>query len=214
MMRTRLQSKDFELSDGEARLFERHAEALRRRLARFDPDLVDLEVIVEKQARRNEFTSHSRLVIMNHALPARRNRAPTVTTLIGRVFEDLEEEVAAFVTALSNEEAWKRKRGARSAPAWRKAGARLQLERALLDEARAGDRSAFDTLAEGRLSGLRKTICEELSRHGREPTNEELDARLSQTLAQAFERLHEKPDRWSLHRWLSWIAQNPPAGRF
>ena len=100
-----------------------------------------------------------------------------------------------------------RKRGARTPAAVARAGRELTEQRALLDRALAGERNAFDTLAEIRLAGVRKIIVERLSEGGREPPQEALDAALARTLSRAFERLHEKPERWSVHRWLAAVAR-------
>lgn len=206
-MKLELQVQGFVLSPAAQRTLDRRVERLRRRLHRIDPDLVSLELILTRQARRVEYTARVRLSLMNHVLPAQRNAAPRLTMLLNAAFDDLEKELERYQSGLRGEADRDRKRGARSPVAVARAGRELIEQRALLDRARAGERAAFDILAEVRLAGVRKIIVERLSEGGREPAQEALDAALARTLSRAFERLHEKPERWSVHRWLADVAR-------
>jgi hypothetical protein len=204
----RLQIKGTPLSAAEQKLLENHVRRLEKRLGSFDPDLVDLELALEKQARREEFTSHARLVIMNQVLPSRRNAAPTIRTLLGKLFEDLEEEVARWMSQVRGEESWKRRRkGSRDSKRNAAMAGELVAERALLTQALQGDRKSFDQLAEERLSGVRKVIYDLLSVNGREPDDDALNQALNLTLSRAFENLDRKPENWSVRGWLAWTAR-------
>jgi hypothetical protein len=211
-VRQAIQVKGFELGAADEALLGRHIEQLDKRLERFDPAVIDLQIELQKQARRREFTSRARLVVMNRTLAVRRNTAPSVTTLIGRLFEDLGEKAAEYISRLNAPAARPRKSGVRSPAARRHDADRLIAERALLDEAMAGDRPSFDKVAETRLAGVRKVIFDALTQHGRQPSDDDLDQALAQTLMYAFEHLREKPERWSLHGWLAWTARKQLTG--
>jgi hypothetical protein len=201
-------AKGLELTTAQEKLLRRHVDRLETRLAQFDPDLVDLELTLEKQARREEYACHARLVVMNRALPSRRGVARTLAMLLGKVFEDLEEEAAKLLSEIRGDAAWRRKRhGSRDAAKIADDARRLTEERALLDQALAGERASFDRLAEAQLAGVRSVIFDVLSAGGHRPTDDALDQALSLTLSRAFERLAQKPEPWSLHGWLAWTAR-------
>lgn len=206
-MRLHIRLKGLEFSDSEQKLLLKRTGRLEKRLARFDPELVDLELVLEKQPRRREYRSRTRLVVMNRSLEARRNAAAEVRTLITQVFEDLEEQLDALVAGLRGEAEWQRKRGMRSDRDLQHMSRQIEEERALLTEALTGDRASFDELAERRLAGVRKVILGLLSDSGREPSAAELDSALQRTLSRAFETLGRKPERWSLHGWLAHTAR-------
>lgn len=206
-MKLQIKVTGLDLSAGEEALLRRDVDRLAERLDEFDPDQVELELVVEKQARRQEFTSHARLRIMDRTLPVARNSGSSVRSVIRQVFEDLEEQRERLISEMRSEPTWKRKRGARDAEATESVARELIEERALLSRALEGDRNAFDVVAESRLAGVRKVIYGILSSGGREPTTDSLDQALALTMANAFEHLGEKPEHWSLHGWLAWTAR-------
>jgi hypothetical protein len=206
-MRLQLKTRGFDLTDGEEAEIRQRVDRLEKRLAAYDPEVIDLEIELEKQARRREFTGDVRLVIMSHVLPVRRNRAPGVRPLLGLLFDDIDDQLERLSSGQRHDRDWKRKRGARETQAMSDATRALTEERALLDQALVGDRTAFDRLAESRLAGVRTVIFEALSKGGREPTNDSLDQALTLTMSRAFERLHEKPEDWTIHGWLAQVAR-------
>lgn len=207
-MRLHVRLKGLELSASEQKLLQKRTARLEERLARIDPGLVDLEIVIERQARRREYLSQTRLIIMNRTLPAGRNRADEVRTLIVRVFEDIEEQLDQFLADLRGREESQRKRGLRAGRDLKRTSRRIAEEQALLARALAGDRTTFDQLAEARLAGVRKVIFEILSKGGREPTDDELDAALRLTLSRAYEMLARKPARWTMYGWLAHTARH------
>jgi hypothetical protein len=206
-MKLQVVARGCQLTPGDERQLLRRVERLTAQLERFDPDLVHLEVVINKQARRSEFTSRLRLVVMEHVLPVHRNAAPHIRTVLTRAFDDLERSLIQFNEQMRGATGWQRKRSARSARRIKQAQAALINERALLDRALAGERTAFEVLADTRLAGLRNVIFELLTERGGQPSDDELDQALGTTLAVAFEQLERKPERWSIHGWLSWIAR-------
>ncbi|HSL72395.1 MAG TPA: hypothetical protein VK864_19260, partial [Longimicrobiales bacterium] len=144
----------------------------------------------------------------------RRNTAARIRTLLVSAFDDLEAELGRFVARLRGNERWQRKRGSRSAAAFRDASDQLRDERALIDRALAGDRTAFEVLADNRLAGVRREIQNTLAAQGHQPTDDELDRTLATTLTRAFRDLKRKPERWSIHGWLSWVARRELKARY
>jgi hypothetical protein len=199
--------RGFELTPADLQLLRRQIARIEKRLQHIQSDLVQLEIVLEKQARREEYASHVRLLVMNRPLAASRNRAPFVRTLIRQVFDDLQKELAKLQSGLRGDADWRRKRGMRQSAGMQQARHALEEERALLDRALAGDRATFDRVAETRLAGVRNVIFEILSEGGRQPTDAALDEALALTMSRAFEELHRKPERWSLHGWLAWTAR-------
>jgi hypothetical protein len=206
-MNVKVTPRGFDLADGDRELLRRHVAHLEERLQHIEPDLINLDVVIEKQPRREEYASHVRLVVMNQPLTVSRNRAPLVRTLIRQVFDAIEKDVAQRLSALRGRAAAQRKRGMRNVASAQRARHGLEEERALLDRALAGEKATFDQLAESRLAGVRKVVYEILSEGGRQPTDAALDEALALTLSRAFEDLHRKPEHWSLHGWLSWTAR-------
>lgn len=217
-MKIHVVPKGCSLGTADERVLERRIARLQRRLGHFDPDLVELDVVIEKQPRRQTYTGSIRLSVMGQTLPARRNAAPRIRTLIREAFEDVERELDAFNAGLRSEAAWRRRRGRRGNGAGaRDAFAREERElieqRAMLDRALAGDRGAFDALADTTLPGVRRVIFDTLSRGGHEPGNKELTEALITTLSAAFRRLGEKPDGWTLYGWIAQVAREELRGR-
>ncbi|HET9440877.1 MAG TPA: hypothetical protein VFO52_11935 [Longimicrobiales bacterium] len=199
-------SRELELSPRDEKVIEDRVRQLEKRLQDVDPELVNLEIAVEAQPRRTEYTGQVRLVVMNHVLPARRNRAKQLNTFLNRAFDDIEEQLDDFTSSLRSESHWKRKRGARSEQEMQEIESELVEERALLDSALAGNSEAFALAAEKRLAGLRKVIFDHLDTQGKGTSDADLDAALSLVLSRAAEDLKKKPEHWPLRRWLAWVA--------
>jgi hypothetical protein len=185
----------------------RHIERLRPWLSRFEPDLVHLEVTIEKQPRRVEYAGSIRLVVMEHVLAAQRNAAPAIRTLLNRSFEDLREQLARMHAQLRLEPEWERRRGARDDAGAQDADRTLTELRAALDQALADGPTAYSVLADTRLPGVRRVIFEILTADGRQPTDEDLARALQHTVAVAQQELRTKPESWTLYGWLAWIAR-------
>jgi hypothetical protein len=96
-------------------LIDRLVAKLERKLARVQPDLADLEIAIRKQARRMEYVSRVRLSVMELALPAMRNRAPTIEQLLREAFRDLNEQLDRLNAGLRGERLRHRRRAARNA---------------------------------------------------------------------------------------------------
>ncbi|MDR7416653.1 MAG: hypothetical protein QN193_08280 [Armatimonadota bacterium] len=206
-MNLHLVTKRCAFSRDAEKALERHLERIRRRLRHFPPDLLHLELTVERAARKEEYTGSVRLRIGTHVLPARRNRAETLEGFLKAAFEDLEEQIGHFKARLRRDYAHERKRASLSAEAVRAYEQALMEERALLDQALAGDREAFHALVEEELPHLRRVLERELRAVGREGTAEELEHVLADVLTVAFRELPRKPARWTLAGWLTWIAR-------
>lgn len=206
-MKLLIDSGGVALSPADEKVLLHRIQRLERRLGKFQEDLVHLEIAITPRPRRGRYEGEIRLVLMNTVLPANRASAPSVRTLLAKSFDALEREVARLKAGLRGEADWKRKRGARGRDGVRNAERRLHEARARLDQAMAGDRKAFDVLAEVELAGLRKIILESLSNNSHEVTNEELDEALSVVMSRAFRTLRDKPEDWSMHRWLARVAR-------
>jgi hypothetical protein len=205
-MRMHIRTHGCELTAKDDACLQLQVARLEKKLLRFQPDLVDLEVVIDKQARRREFVSHVRVVIMEQPLVARRNRAASVCTLLRRAFDDLDGQLGQLNSGLRGEEAWQRNRGARSAKGTRDSQRELAMLRAELDALLAGKQSDFGKFAESRLKGVRTTIFEVMTRGQEPPTDEQLDRALVRTMDVAERDILAKPDGWSLEGWLAWVA--------
>jgi hypothetical protein len=188
-------------------MLDRHVAQLEQRLPHVDPDLVHLTLVVEPQARRDEYKGSARLVIFNRALPAKRNRAPTIGVLIKRSFEDLEDQVDRFKQRLRGEYANERTRASLSPEAAAARERELLEERELLDRALAGDSAAFNTLADSELPAVSQVIARALLDQGQEVGPEAIEHVLGDVLATAHANLARKPARWTLGGWLAWTAR-------
>lgn len=206
-MKLQVRTHNCALSGGDEPELRRHIDQLEPELARYDPDLVHLEVVLEKQARRQEFTGQLRLVVMEQVLAARRNAAPSLRTLLNEAFEDLREQLGRMHAHLRLEPERERKRGMRSEEAFQDADRLLIELRAALDRALGQGGADFEVLADTRLPGVRRVIFDLLTEDGRRPTDDELDRALLNTLATAHEDLRSKPEGWSLFGWLAWVAR-------
>jgi hypothetical protein len=206
-MKLQIKTHGCTLSPGDEREMERHLAQLEPVLTRFDPDLVHLDVEIEKQARRAEYTCALRLTIMEQVLAAHRNAAPKIHTLLNYAFDDLRERLARMDAQLRHEADWERKRGGRSGEDLKRTERELIELRAALDQALATDPTAFAVLADTRLPAVRRILYEAMTHEGHQPAQEELDRALVQVLAAAQQDLRSKPDRWSLFGWLAWVAR-------
>jgi hypothetical protein len=104
MIKYHLTTRRCQLNALDERALERELERLSHRLVHFSPDLVHLFFNVEKHPRRPEYAGSFRLVVLNRSLPARRNRAPTISALIRRAFDDIEEQLDRFKAKLRHED--------------------------------------------------------------------------------------------------------------
>jgi hypothetical protein len=80
-------------SASEERLFERRIARLQRRLVREDGDHVTLTVQTAEEPRTGRFTGATRLALREEVLIARRSTAAALSTLLTRMFDDLERQV-------------------------------------------------------------------------------------------------------------------------
>src|SRR5688572_2867760 len=92
-----------ELGPEEQKVLDHELERLERRTPQINPDLMHLGIHVEKHPRRQEYEGSVRLFVVNRALPARRNRAPTVAALLRRAFEDVEQQLERYKAQLRRE---------------------------------------------------------------------------------------------------------------
>jgi ribosome-associated translation inhibitor RaiA len=116
-MKVHVKAKHLSLTPGETRRLNRFVGRLRKRLKTFDPDLVHLDLAVEKHPRKAEFTGSVRLFVVNRMLAARRNAGQTPAELLQGAFSDIEEQLDRFKSDLRRDAARKRHRSAeRSTP--------------------------------------------------------------------------------------------------
>jgi ribosome-associated translation inhibitor RaiA len=104
-MKRHMTTKGFALTPAEAARLERRIARLEKRLRRFDPDLVHLQVVIEKHPRRVEYTGSVRLVVLEQVLAASRNTAASVRTLLTEVFGDIESQLDRLKAELRGETA-------------------------------------------------------------------------------------------------------------
>jgi ribosome-associated translation inhibitor RaiA len=206
-MKVTVATRHCELTPADQEMLDRHVAQLERRLWHINPDLIHLTLVIEPQARRDEYKGSVRLVIFNRALPAKRNTAPTIGVLIKRSFEDLEDQVDRFEQQLRGEYAHERKRASLT-PEEREACEQLLLkERELFDRALAGDSAAFNALADAELPAVSQVIARALLEQGQEVGPETIAHVLGDVLTIAHENLARKPARWTLGGWLAWTAR-------
>ncbi|MGC1661518.1 MAG: HPF/RaiA family ribosome-associated protein [Candidatus Acidiferrales bacterium] len=91
-----------------------HIEKLNRILKRYSPDLVQLHGVLEKQARRNEFSFSLNLTLPTGILHAT-GIGSDVRASVKEAFADVEHQVKKHQEKLRKDYVWKRKRG-RPAP--------------------------------------------------------------------------------------------------
>jgi ribosome-associated translation inhibitor RaiA len=207
MLNYHLTTERCELGAADRGELEKHLRRLEAQLRHIDPDLVELDLKIERHARRDEYRGSVRLFVISQVLAAKRNAAPTVRAFLKQAFDDIEEQLRRFKAKLRREYAHGRKRASLSPAAVRFRERELLEERELLDRALAGDRQAFEQLVEAELPGLDRVISRTLAAAGRQPTPEEVQHILAEVLTLAFRELARKPARWSLGGWLAWLAR-------
>ncbi|HEX7091891.1 MAG TPA: HPF/RaiA family ribosome-associated protein [Longimicrobiales bacterium] len=114
-MRRHTMTKGFALTPANEARLKRRVARLEKRLRSFDPDLVHLQVVIEKHPRREEYTGSVRLVVLEQVLAASRNTAATFRTLLTEVFSDIEAQLDRLKAGLRGEAA----RGTARRPAFR-----------------------------------------------------------------------------------------------
>lgn len=108
-MNVHVTAKNLTLSPADEKVLDRLVQRLRKRLKTFEPDLVQLDLALEKHPRRPEVTGSVRLFVVNRTLTARRNSANNVTSLLQAAFDDIEEQLDKFKAELRGEAARKRR---------------------------------------------------------------------------------------------------------
>ncbi|MFO7261716.1 MAG: HPF/RaiA family ribosome-associated protein [bacterium] len=98
-------TKGFALTPADAAQLDRRVARLEKRLRTFNPDLVHLQVVIEKHPRREEYTGSVRLALLEQVLTASRNTATSVRTLLSEVFADIEAQLDRLKAALRGETA-------------------------------------------------------------------------------------------------------------
>lgn len=196
-----------ELGGHTREVLDRSVARLQRRLRHFRPDLVHLEIRMERAARKEEYTGSARLYLPGRVLYARRNRSATPEGWLRAAFDDLEEQLSRYKAKLRREHAHERRRASLPPEAVEAYERALLEERELLDRALAGDREAFDRLAEEDLPALYRTVERELLRLGRTVTPEAVQEAVADTLSVGFRNLSRKPARWTVGGWLAWVAK-------
>ena len=111
-MKRHTTTKGFTLTPADEAQLDRRVARLEKRLRTFDPDLVHLQVVIEKHARREEYTGSGRLAVLEQVLTARRNTATSVRTLLTEVFADIEAQLDRLKAGLRGEAARGRARKA------------------------------------------------------------------------------------------------------
>lgn len=104
-MKRHTTTKGFALTPADEARLDRRVARLEKRLRSFEPDLVHLQVVIEKHPRREEYTGSIRLVVLEQVLTASRNAAASVATLLTEVFDDVEEQLDRLKAGLRGETA-------------------------------------------------------------------------------------------------------------
>jgi ribosome-associated translation inhibitor RaiA len=206
-MEVHLTTKRFELGGHAREVLDRAVARLERRLGHFRPDLVHLQITVERAARKEEYTGSARLHLPGRVLYARRNRSATAEGWLRAAFDDLEQQLSRYKAKLRREHAHERRRASLPPEAVEAYEHALLEERELLDRALAGDREAFDRLADEDLPALRRAVERELLRLGRPVTPEAVQQAVAEALSVGFRNLARKPARWTVGGWLAWVAR-------
>ena len=206
-MAVHVTTRRFERGEDAREVLDRSLARLQRRLRHFRPDLVHLQVQVERAARKEEYTGSARLYLPGRVLYARRNRSATPEGWIRAAFDDLEQQLSRYKAQLRREHAHERRRASLPEEAVEAYQRTLLEERELLDRALAGDREAFDRLADEDLPALRRAVERELLRLGRPVTPEAVQQAAADALAGGFRNLARKPARWTVGGWLAWVAK-------
>lgn len=92
-MHTHVKTTDSTLSAIDARSLERRPARIQRMVPRLDPDLVHLNLVIERDPRKTEFRCSLRLTLDGRVLATTRQRAPAVRTLITESFDRIEAQL-------------------------------------------------------------------------------------------------------------------------
>ncbi len=92
-MKRHTTTKGFTLTPADEARLDRRVARLEKRLRSFNPDLVHLQAVIERHARREEYTGSVRLSVLDQVLAESRNTAPSVRTLLTEVFSDIEAQL-------------------------------------------------------------------------------------------------------------------------
>lgn len=207
-MKLHLATKRFDPPPSLETDLQRYLQHLAPRLRHFEPDLVHLDVAIEWHPRKRDYSGSFRLSAAGGLLPARRNRAAALEGLLDAAFDDLEEQLTRYMSRLRREHRFERKRTSAASDEVVQARERALLEeRELLDRALAGDREAFDRLVTDDLPEVERAIAQALAEAGREPSRETTQHVLADVMVVALRALPEKPARWSMPGWLTWLAR-------
>jgi ribosomal subunit interface protein len=101
-------TRNCELTESAQGVIEHGIKRLERHLKHFDPDLTHLDLVIERHARREEYTGSVRLNVISQALPAGRNTGPTMEALLRSAFEDIEEQLSRYKSKLRREHTYDR----------------------------------------------------------------------------------------------------------
>ncbi len=102
-MKRQLTLNDFGLRPADEKVLERRLARLEKRLGSFDPDLVTVEIVMERLSRTREFVGQFRLVVAGRVFTASRNSARTPRGLMTEAFSDLEEQLERWLADLRRE---------------------------------------------------------------------------------------------------------------
>jgi len=92
-MHTHVKTTDCTLSAIEAQALERRLARIERMVPRLDPDLMHLQLVVERHPRRTEYRCSLRLTLKDTVLSATRQRSPAVRALLNEAFDRLEAQL-------------------------------------------------------------------------------------------------------------------------
>jgi ribosome-associated translation inhibitor RaiA len=104
-MRVHVKARNHKLTNVDRRLLQRHVHRLERRLETFEPDLVQLDLTIDKHARREEYRGSVRLFVVNRTLTAARNTGGTAGAMMQAAFSDIEDQLERYKAELRGEPA-------------------------------------------------------------------------------------------------------------
>ncbi len=203
-----LTTKRFDATPAVVDKVEEWIAKLERRARHFPPDLLHVDVELERRARREEYVARLRLSVGNTVLVTRKKGA-TVQEALKEAGEDMERRLERYKARLRRDYAHERKRASLSAEEIASLERELLEDKELLDRSLAGDREAFEELTERELPRLTRYLRRQLRQ--RDVPEDRIDALLpdllADTLQMAFEHLAQKPPRLSMQVWLALQAR-------